>query len=201
MPGLTDVLEEAKHLGFLGPGPVQDHLAHAQELIELLDGPPSCYLDLGSGGGLPGLVLATSFPAAHGVLLDASDRRTAFLERAVRSLEFPNCEVVTARAEDEGRDPRLRGQFDLVVARSFGPPAVVAECAAPFLAVGGTLVVSEPPASAGDRWPAAGLAPLGLQFVGVVGRDHRFAVLDQVAPCPDAYPRRSGVPSRKPLFS
>lgn len=201
MPGLIEILEEAKHLGFLGPGPVEDHLTHARALLELLDGPPSRYLDLGSGGGLPGLVLAETFPAANGVLLDASDRRTAFLERAVRSLELPNCDVITGRAEDKGHDPRLRGQFDVVVARSFGPPAVVAECAAPFLSVGGKLVVSEPPGSAGDRWPAAGLAQLGLRFVGVDGSDRRFAVLEHDSPCPAAYPRRSGVPTRRPLFS
>jgi 16S rRNA (guanine527-N7)-methyltransferase len=65
---------------------------------------------------------------------------------------------------------------------------------------GGVLVVSEPPGSQGERWPAAGLAELGLVRVETVDADARFQVLRQAEVCPDRFPRRVGVPARRPLF-
>jgi 16S rRNA (guanine527-N7)-methyltransferase len=96
-----------------------------------------------------------------------------------------------------GRDPDRRAAMGLVVSRSFGPPPVVAECAAPFLRVGGRLVVSEPPEAA-DRWPIEGLAALGLEPdpLDTAG----FVRFRQTFPCPDRYPRRDGVPAKRPLF-
>lgn len=111
------------------------------------------------------------------------------------------------RAEEAGRDPELRATFDLVTARGFGPPAVVAECAAPFLRPGGLLVVSEPPAGEAARWPAAGLAPLGLEPVGPPltlevgsGQTGTYQVLHQRIACPERWPRRTGIPAKRPLF-
>lgn len=162
---------------------------------------PSAFVDLGTGGGLPGLVLLAVWPAAHAVLLDSNERRTAFLAKAVTQLGWKDRAAVRrSRAEEAGRDPTLRGQFPLVVSRGFGPPAVVAECAAPLLTVGGRLVVSEPPEDE-DRWPDAPLRTLGLVAEGlVVASGSRFQVLRQQEPCPDAYPRRVGVPAKRPRW-
>lgn len=108
--------------------------------------------------------------------------------------------MVTARAEESGRDPGMRAGFDVVVARSFGAPAVTAECAAPLLKVGGRLIVAEPPGGAADRWPAQALGELCLRAVTTVTKPTAFQVLEQMAPCPDRYPRRTGVPAKRPLF-
>ncbi|MGH9185692.1 MAG: RsmG family class I SAM-dependent methyltransferase [Acidimicrobiales bacterium] len=165
--------------------------------------PPRRALDLGSGGGVPGLVLARSWPASCWVLLDAGERRAAFLRSAISELDLRDrVAVLEERAETAGRDPALRASFDLVVARSFGLPAVTAECAAGFLAVGGHLVVSEPPANAEGRWDVAGLARLGLEPVAPsAAADFRVQVFEQTQACPDRYPRRSGVPAKRPLWS
>jgi 16S rRNA (guanine527-N7)-methyltransferase len=133
---LLVVLEESRRLGFLGPGPVEDHVLHSKGfLIPMGDMEPSFEaLDLGSGGGLPGLVLALSLPSSKWTLLDANERRTDFLRKAASDLGLGSrVQIVRARAEVAGRDERLRSVFSLVTSRSFGPPAVVAECAAPFL--------------------------------------------------------------------
>src|SRR5205085_3530969 len=125
-------------------------------------------LDLGSGGGLPGLVLAMAQPDLEVVLLDANLRRMSFVGEAVATLELTRrVTVVRARAETSGRDPSCRGSFDLVVARGFGRPAVTAECGAPFLRTGGLPVVSEPPEEAEPAagWPAPPPAELGLRPV------------------------------------
>jgi 16S rRNA (guanine527-N7)-methyltransferase len=190
-----DILEESAELGFLGPGPVSAHIDHAGGFLAVLR-PAERLLDLGAGGGIPGLVLALRLPAAAVVLLDASERRTDFLHRAVRRLGLVGrVSVLTARAEVAGRQAAWRGAFDAVVARSFGEPAVTAECAAPFLRTGGQLVVSEPPAPGPVRWPAAGLEPLGLQRDQPVHAT--MASFTQVAACPARFPRRRLEP---PLF-
>src|SRR5690606_21759798 len=102
------------------------------------------------------------------------------------------------RAEEVGRS-RWRGRAEAVIARSFGPPAATAECAAPLLRGGGLLVVSEPPDDV-DRWPAAGLAALGLVVGPRVAEDATVQVLVQQEVCPDRFPRRVGLPAKRPLF-
>lgn len=160
--------------------------------------PPVLAVDLGSGGGVPGLMLATEWPASRWVLVESSDRRAAFLEQAVADLELADrVAVVAARAEQAAREDAWRGAFDLVVARSFGPPAVTAECASGFLRAGGLLVVSEPPADSDDRWPAAPLMTLGLVDRGRVGL---VRVLEQTSVVADRFPRRVGVPAKRPLW-
>jgi 16S rRNA (guanine527-N7)-methyltransferase len=200
---LLQVLEAAQDKGFLGPGPIDAQLAHAQTFAALLDPPAGPFLDLGSGGGLPGLVIADAWPDSTGVLLDSQERRGAFLARAVLDLGLDDrIRVITARAEDAARDPDLRGTIALVVARSFGPPAVTAECAVGFLAPDARLAVSEPPnADPTTRWPTATLAELGL-----IGPEIRRAETTTLAlfthpdATPDRYPRRAGIPSKRPLF-
>jgi 16S rRNA (guanine527-N7)-methyltransferase len=184
---LLEILAEAARLGLVGGTSLGDHVAHARRFAAALGGADTV-LDLGSGGGLPGLVLAWDGAATRVVLLDANTRRTDFLRRAVGRLALADRVTVwTGRAEILGRDAERRLTQDAVVARSFGPPARTAECAAPFLRVGGRLVVSEPP-EPGERWPADRLAPLGLRPVpsDVVG----LRVFEQFAPCPARFPRR-----------
>jgi 16S rRNA (guanine527-N7)-methyltransferase len=193
-------LERARELGFLGPGPVEAHIRHSDGFAIGVLTPPALLLDLGSGGGVPGLVLAVRWPDAEVVLIDAGARRCAFLEEAADELGIGHrVRVIQARAEEAGQDHSLRGSADLVTARSFGPPPVTAECAAPFLRVGGRLVVSEPP-TATDRWPAAGLARLGLETREAIAEPAHYQVLEQVRLCPIEYPRRTGVPAKRPLF-
>jgi 16S rRNA (guanine527-N7)-methyltransferase len=203
---IAAILERSRSLGFLGPGSVGVQVAHAEGFAAGVDAPPRRFLDLGSGGGVPGLVLATRWTDATAVLLDASERRCAFLTEAVTALRCDDrVSVVRARAEQAGRRGDLRGGFDLVVARGFGPPAVTAECGAPFLAVGGRLVVSEPPdghaAGPGPgRWPAEGLALVGLMPDRAWTEPYHYRSYVLERPCPGRYPRRVGVPAKRPLF-
>lgn len=200
--GLLAALTRAKDLGFLGPGPVAAHVPHARAFAAAIGDAPDQLVDLGSGAGLPGLVLGMLWPRSTVVLLESSARRAAFLRDAVRDLAIGNGVVVEQRAEDAARSARWRGAADVVVARSFGPPPTTAECGAGFLRVTGRLVVSEPPdAVASQRWPAEGVAALGLRWEATVtvGPAH-FAVLSQVEACPDRFPRRNGVPAKRPLY-
>jgi 16S rRNA (guanine527-N7)-methyltransferase len=214
-PTILDVLTEARAGGFLGPGPVEAHLEHARGFVAVAQRlAPECpsprLIDLGSGGGLPGLVVAEAWPEATLVLLEANGRRAGFLRRAVLRLELDDrVSVLQERAEAAGRDSRHRAAYDEVLARSFGRPATVAECGAPMLRVGGWLLVSEPPSSpdgsptvgTGDlRWPAEALGQFGLEPTELVRDGATYQVLRQVEICPERFPRRDGVPAKKPLF-
>lgn len=225
-PAVLEVLERSRSLGFLGPGDLGLQVHHARGFAVALSAAvadvgladaahPPVVLDLGSGGGLPGLVLAECWP-------DAVVRSSRF-RRAADRLPAGGGGLPALGGESPGGSGsggdgwsggRAAGQFDVVVARSFGPPPVTAECGAPFLGVGGFLIVSEPPAEdhgnpkagtrgQGDgprRWPAEGLAELGLETVGTYGDPYGFQVMRQVRSCPDRYPRRVGVPAKRPLY-
>lgn len=150
----------------------------------------------------PGCPLALHFSACWWALVESGVRRAAFLRQAVADLDLgARVEVVEARAEEVGRSGARRGSVDLVTARGFGPPAVTAECAAPLLRVGGRAVVSEPPGGAPGRWPVDGLALLGMEPGPSAGAGGAaYQVLVQVDACPERFPRRVGVPAKRPLF-
>lgn len=208
-------LAEAHAFGFLGPGPIEAHLDHASAFARVIASAcegvaPARVADLGSGGGVPAFVLMELWPQTSFVLVESNQRRAAFLVGAIAELRgMPGSDssdtalglvdVQCIRAEEFGR-LSWRATFDVVTARSFGPPAVTAECAAPLLVDGGRLVVSEPPASDGSRWSSEGLAQLGMDGGRVVVDTFSFFVADQVRRCPEEYPRRVGVPGRRRLF-
>ena len=212
---LDEVLRQAQDLGFFGPGEMWRHREHAAAFValvreELGAQPPDRFLDLGSGGGLPGLVLAEALPDTPGTLLDSQHRRTAFLERAVAELGWEDrITVANARAEDAARDPAHRGRYGLVVARSFAGPGITAECAVGFLSAGGRLIVSEPPISEAPtlpvlvRWDPAGLAQLGFEppTPRIASRSGATVAILSTASGPlDRWPRRPGIPKKRPLW-
>jgi len=206
---LEQVLTRARDLGFLGPGPVDRHVDHATRLVGLV-GEIADFLDLGSGGGVPGLVVGAACPDASGVLLDAGARRCEFLESAILSLGLDaRLSVVCGRAEDLARERGLRARFPLVLARGFGAPPVVAECGVGFLASGGRLIVTEPPsddakdarAQLERRWPAAALQMLGFGAARYL-RDADVGAVELALehPVEERWPRRTGVPTKRPLW-
>lgn len=201
---LIGILQRARERGFVGPGRVEFHVEHAEAVAAAIGaGFSGWFLDLGSGAGVPGLTLAVAWPEAIGTLLDSQRRRCAFVEDALVELGVAGrAGVECGRAEELARRSDLRGAYNLVVARGFGPPAVTAECAVGFLGEGGRLAVSEPPGKpSGSRWPGGGLAQLGLRgpnFCGEPGR--RFAILTLAEPASERWPRRVGVPSKRPLW-
>lgn len=123
-------------------------------------------VDIGSGAGLPALILADAFPQTTWSLIERRQGRTELLIRAIHRLGMDDrMEVLPVDAAVAAHGP-LRGHADWVTARSFGPPGDTAECGAPFLRPGGSLLVSEPfDAEVQKRWPEDGLTSAGLSFV------------------------------------
>ena len=199
-------LERSAGLGFLGSMPLSDQVDHALGFVatieESLGRHPRSVLDLGTGGGLPGLVLASCWPQCQVVLIDANERRTSFLATETEGADG-RVLVLRGRAEELGRIADHREAVEVVTARSFGAPGVTAECASPLVEVDGLVVVSEPPdVEANDRWPSAGLQAMGLVARPATRFDGRFGfrVLEKVETCPDRFPRRVGIPTKRPIF-
>ena len=207
-PVLDAVFRRSFDLGFLGSMPIADQIEHALGFVTILEaevgGPPASVIDLGTGGGVPGLVLASCWPESRIVLMDANERRTTFLQEVLDGWAGSGrAEVIRGRAEELGRVDTLREQFAAVTSRSFGIPAATAECGSSFLELGGAMVVSEPPdTDPGDRWPESGLRKLGLVPVVTVRPVERFGyqVLKKVDLLDDRFPRRVGVPVKRPVF-
>jgi 16S rRNA (guanine527-N7)-methyltransferase len=203
---LLEVLESAQTQGYLGPGDPADHLDHSRGFVEAaasaLGGPPARFADLGTGGGVPGLVLALSWPESEGALVESSTRRCAALGAWIRQLHLePRIQVLEGRAEVLAHDPAFREEFDLLTARSFARPCVTAEIASGFVRVGGLVVVSEPPEPAPTRWPEEPLDELGLSPATViVAQGAHFACIRKIRAAAAGQPRQGAGARKRPLW-
>jgi 16S rRNA (guanine527-N7)-methyltransferase len=203
---LLDVLVRAQSLRFLGPGDPADHLSHAlgfrDAVVAHLGAEPDRFCDLGTGGGVPGLVLAALWPKTHGALVESAARRCAALEGWTRDLRIEDrVEVLHGRAEYWAHADGYRETFQAVTARSFARPAITAEIAAGLVRVGGALVVSDPPDAPPERWPADSLTHLGFgPAQPVIERAVHFSCVDKVRRADPAIPRSEGKPAKRPLW-
>lgn len=161
-------------------------------------------VDVGSGGGLPGLPLKIARPELRVTLVEADRNKAAFLVRACAELELEGVEVLDRRAEDVGRDPRYRETFDAVVARAVAAMPVLAELCLPLVRVGGRLLAqkteAEDVAAANRAIALLGGAPASIAHApSAARRSGTVVIVEKVRPTPGAYPRRAGLPARKPL--
>jgi 16S rRNA (guanine527-N7)-methyltransferase len=199
-PALRAVLQDAQRAGSIGSGSVDDAVAHSRAFVHGIVPLPGWHcVDLGSGGGLPGLPLALELPDTHWTLIDAWAARVDALARAIVHLGLePRVAAIHGRAEELGRGA-LRGRADLVVARAFGPPAMTAEYATPLLRPGGLLVVSA--SRAPDVWPPAGVPVLNLVAAGAwEAGGGFFRAFRRAGDLASRFPRRPAAQARRPLF-
>ena len=166
--------------------------------------PEQHWCDLGSGGGVPGLIMAVEAPDLELTLLDRSSSRCQFLRRMVHQLGLgERVRVAEGDASELAHHAGHRERYDGVVSRAFGAPPLVAEVAAALVTPGGRIVVSEPPASdegTTSRWPTEPLAKLGLELVDLMDGPPAFAVLARRGELGDATPRPWKKMARSPWY-
>jgi len=166
-------------------------------------------LDLGSGAGFPGVPVAIVRPDLKITLMDSLNKRVAFLEEVCGELELKNVRCVCARAEDLARDEAFRAEFDICTARAVATLRLLLEYALPFLKEGGYLVAMK---GAHDAVRSEiseaknALEILGGELIGVLetalpedGAERCIVVVQKVRTTPDKYPRRAGIPAKRPL--
>lgn len=159
--------------GAIGEASLAGAVAHADQFVAALPIAARSLADLGSGGGLPGLVIAVRRPDLSITLVERRHSRADLLSRAVRALSLT--EQVTVLADDvRVLGARAARTFDAVTARSFAAPPITARWAGVLLRSGGVLVVSEPPDDDPERWQSATLVAAGLSDDGRVAGVRRF---------------------------
>ena len=164
-------------------------------------------IDVGTGAGLPGLPLAIARPDLSFTLLDSQQKRLTFLDAVISDLALLNVTLVHARAEDGGRDKTFRDCFDLAVARAVAPLPVLAELLLPYVRPGALAVCWKGPSVAQEREAGRKAAfvlggSLGEDLPYTFpGRDwqHVLVPLCKRTPTPKTYPRKAGIPARRPL--
>jgi 16S rRNA (guanine527-N7)-methyltransferase len=177
---------------------VAAHLRDAERLLSLDWSAVESAVDIGSGGGLPAIPLAIRLPAVHFTLVEADRRKVAFLQHVAGTLALPNLAVAAGRAETLGHDPAFRERFDRATARAAATPVVLLELALPFLRVGGLLVdeVGQVDPKALER--TARLLGGGTPSLHTV-TGGSLLLVPKLNRTPAEYPRRPGVPRRRPL--
>jgi 16S rRNA (guanine527-N7)-methyltransferase len=179
-PGLTSIRErdEARRVH------VDESLA-ALDVMGRFEGP---IVDVGSGGGAPGIPLAAVLPDREVTLLEANGRKCAFLREVAR--EFPNVTVVQGRAEEQETD-----RFGVAVAKALAPPPVAAEWCLPLVAPGGVAVLY-----VGPSVDAAAVSLVSERLGGAPAEETPgLLVLLKLEPTPPGFPRRPGVAKKRPL--
>jgi len=185
---LLAVLGEHQRVGAIGPTTLEDAVAHSRRFVRVLPASATSVVDLGSGGGLPGLVIAWDRPSLAVTLVDRREKRTDTLRRSATRLGWSGrVRVITADVGVLGADPAHHRRYDVVTARSFGPPASTLDGALVFARPGGTILISDPPA--GSRWGDV-VRELGRSVVWHGGEDG-IAVFT-VPGGPDDVPRETG---------
>jgi len=164
-------------------------------------------IDVGTGAGLPGIPLKIVFPSIKLVLLEATAKKAVFLRHIVQKLGLDGVEVIVGRAEEVAHQPQYREQFDLVISRAVAPLPTLVELTLPFCDVGGSFITQKKGAiddeiSRAGR--AIGLLGGSLREVKKVDLpafpDERYLVIiDKLSPTPEKYPRRPGIPAKRPL--
>src|SRR5919107_864618 len=168
-------------------------------------------IDVGTGGGLPGVPLVISCPDLGVTLLEVTERKVRFLDYTRKRLGLRNVALIQGRAEDEGRKAAYRETFDLAVARALADLPVVAEYCAPLVRVGGEILAMKGRLTEAELSRAAAASrELGLEIREVrevkyraepPQKERRLVIFEKILATPERFPRRAGLAKKRPLGS
>jgi len=183
------------------------HFLDSLELLVWNTSPPAPVLDLGSGAGFPGIPLKIARPEMPVVLLDSSEKRVHFLRQVITELSLQGATAVHGRAEDLARLNKYREAFGLVVSRAVARLNILLEIAIPFVSLGGYFVAYKGPEAMDEVSEAEkALQELGANVLLCHGYrlpegmgERNLVIVVREKPLPEKYPRKAGMPAKKPL--
>jgi 16S rRNA (guanine527-N7)-methyltransferase len=179
-PGLTAIKD---------PGEAwREHVERSLEAVDVVARYEGSIVDVGSGGGSPGIPLASAFPDREVTLLESQERKAVALERV--AADFPNVRVVRGRAEAQATDC-----YKVAVARALAEPPVAAEWCLPLVAPGGAVVLYVGPTAARDRVQRVADQIGGGEVEAAGG----LLVIPKISHTPEGFPRRAGLAKKRPL--
>ncbi|MFC1906874.1 16S rRNA (guanine(527)-N(7))-methyltransferase RsmG [Chloroflexota bacterium] len=164
-------------------------------------------IDVGTGAGLPGIPLKILCPGIRLVLLDATAKKSTFLHHLKGELGLEDIEIVIGRAEEIAHLGEYRERFDLVLSRAVANLPALAELALPFCAIGGSFIAQRKGAVEKEALEAdkacrvlgGKLSEIKSIKLDELGDDRYLVVIDKISPTPGKYPRRPGIPAKRPL--
>jgi len=183
------------------------HFLDSLTLLPVLPPGPLSMVDVGAGAGFPGLPLKVARPEIELVLLESVGKKAAFLEGVIAALELTGARVTADRAEEAGHEEACRERYDVAASRALAELSVGMELCLPLVRVGGLYVAMKKGDVSGELARAARAFDL-LQAQLLEVRDagvpdllpgHQLVVIEKRGPTPDRYPRRAGVPAKRPL--
>jgi len=184
-----------------------DSLTVVQALKRLLSSASFHLIDVGTGAGLPGIALKILLPDIKLVLLDSTAKKAAFLHHIKHKLGLNNVEIVVGRAEAIAHEVQYREKFELVLSRAVARLPTLVEFTLPFCAIGGCFIAQKK----GAVQPEMSQASRAITLLGGNLREvkrvdleeftdqRQLIVIDKVSPTPHQYPRRPGIPAKRPL--
>lgn len=185
---------------------VSRHLIDSLSVLQWLKVRPARVCDVGTGGGFPGVPLAIAVPEFQVTLIDSENKKVAFLNRIANELGLTNVTAMHLRAEEAGQDRALRESFAIVVSRSVARLSILYEYTLPLLRTGGTFWAYKGETAREEAEEAqAALEILGGALVGFreyelpTGETHTLVQVEKVSSTPQRYPRRAGLPAKRPL--
>lgn len=168
---------------------------------------PLGLIDVGTGGGFPGLPLKIALPGLRLTLMDSTAKKVTFCDEVIRALGLVDARAVHGRAEEAAHQSTHRERYDVVTARAVAPMSTLAEYLLPFARVGGTCIAMKgsdagaEAAQAGRAIAVLGGGPARVIDAHLPGREERRALImvDKRKPTPALYPRQAGAPRKSPL--
>ena len=163
-------------------------------------------LDIGTGGGFPGIPLKITYPSLRLSLMEATNKKVEFVKEVVRQLSLDNISITWGRAEEFGQQVQYREKYDMVVARALAELSVLVELAIPFLKKQGLFIAYKGPnideelAMAGKAIITLGGEVQDIIESNITGIRRTFVIIKKVAETPVKYPRRPGIPQKRPIL-
>ena len=165
------------------------------------------FIDIGTGAGFPGIPIKIMYPRLRAVLMDSQQKRVNFLRKVVSDLSLGSIEIYHERAELFGRESSRREQYDLCVSRAVAALQVLCEFCLPFVKVGGFFVALKGPDIDQEVLEAQNaIKILGGRTTQIIklnlpisGDGRSIVVMEKIEPTPQKYPRRPGIPAKRPL--
>jgi 16S rRNA (guanine527-N7)-methyltransferase len=165
------------------------------------------FLDVGAGGGFPGLPLKIAYPNIKLILLEATSKKASFLFHMKQKLGLDDVDIVVGRAEEAAHQAQYRERFDIVLCRALAQLPVLAELTLPFCAVSGRLIAQKK----GEIYTEIGRATKAIEVMGggqplvkkvelnELSNERYLVIVNKTAPTPVKYPRRPGIPAKRPI--
>jgi 16S rRNA (guanine527-N7)-methyltransferase len=176
-------------------------------LMVMRDRPLNRLIDVGTGAGFPGILIKIAMPSIQLTLVESVGKKAEFCYHIIQILGLDKVEVIPARVENVGQSPRHREQYDWAVARAVANLATLAEYLLPLVHIGGAMLAQKGEAApievqAADKaikMMGGKLKQIHPLTLPGIAEERYLIVIDKIAACPPQYPRRVGVPAKKPI--